>query len=109
MTTPFAAAASSGVNGAATLAPEIRKAVSAVGTMYSTKDVKEQTRIIENHFHKDGVFVDPLMHVKGVRNIELQFLSLIRIFSEIVFTESNVAVSEGTKIKACDLKDGFQV
>ena len=62
--------------------------------MYSTKSIEEQTAIVNKYYHPEhSSFVDPLMKVDTPREINLAFLSLIKLFKDIQVDQKSVALN----------------
>lgn len=76
-------------------APQVvTAAVSEMLTMFQSRDVKQQATIIRERYSPDARFTDPLMTVKGHKDIALEFYSLIKLFSVVDLQQQDLTVYE---------------
>ncbi|EIE22045.1 hypothetical protein COCSUDRAFT_56477 [Coccomyxa subellipsoidea C-169] len=61
--------------------------------MYKTKSAEEQAAIIQKHYRQDARFVDPLMDVGTPREVNLAFISLIKLFKSIDMEQKSLTWS----------------
>jgi hypothetical protein len=71
----------------------IQHLVEDVLKVYSTKNTEEQAAIVNKHYAEDAHFVDPLMDVKTPREINLAFLSLIKLFKEVKMEQKSITLN----------------
>lgn len=70
---------------------------------FTTTNLQTQVDVFQRRFSENAVFEDPLMRVKGRRNVELEFYSLIKLFDNITYTPTSVTVTPCPAAKGPDL------
>lgn len=83
----------------------VTAAISEALKQFQSRDVLEQSTIIRERYTSDAIFTDPIMKVKGTKNVQLEFYSLIKIFHSVVVKEKDLTVTEGPKFYKAEIEN----
>jgi hypothetical protein len=82
----------------------VQAAVSEMLVMFQNRDVKQQSTIIRERYDPKAVFMDPLMKVRGHKDIALEFYGLIKAFADVKVDQKSLSVTEGSRPDVFEVK-----